>query len=193
MLARFSGKPILVYGKESSMITGPGFAELDLNAHAFSYVGRKVCYRYQKIRKGVAPYYPTAAPAAVPHGVGGEHRCGVRGVDIWWIYSFLREESTCPGKRKVRIPRAVGCPSECCSFDFLNPPNGFYYLCRFGVFCICSLYRPCCCSCSTDAHPGSLHNTGQVETCIIQDWLPSGRQDGRRAARAHVRVRYFLR
>lgn len=43
MFARFSGKPILLYGKESSMVTGPGFAELDLNAHAFSYVGRKVC------------------------------------------------------------------------------------------------------------------------------------------------------
>lgn len=39
---RFSGKPILLYGKESSMLRGPGFAELDLNAHAFSYVGRKV-------------------------------------------------------------------------------------------------------------------------------------------------------
>ncbi|CAM9726637.1 unnamed protein product [Scytosiphon promiscuus] len=41
---RFSGKPILLYGKESSMVKGPGFAELDLNAHAFSYVGRKGLY-----------------------------------------------------------------------------------------------------------------------------------------------------
>lgn len=39
---RFRGKPLLVYGKESSVVRGPGFVELDLNAHAFSYVGRKV-------------------------------------------------------------------------------------------------------------------------------------------------------
>lgn len=39
---RFSGKPILVYGKESSVVKGEGFTELDLNAHAFSYIGRKV-------------------------------------------------------------------------------------------------------------------------------------------------------
>ncbi|CBJ31520.1 conserved unknown protein [Ectocarpus siliculosus] len=41
---RFSGKPILLYGKESSMVKGPGYVELDLNAHAFSYVGRKGLY-----------------------------------------------------------------------------------------------------------------------------------------------------
>lgn len=41
---RFRGKPLLVYGKESSVTRGPGFAELDLNAHAFSYVGRKVTF-----------------------------------------------------------------------------------------------------------------------------------------------------
>ena len=41
---RFRGKPLLVYGKESSVVRGPGFAELDLNAHAFSYVGRKVTF-----------------------------------------------------------------------------------------------------------------------------------------------------
>lgn len=51
MFARFSGKPILLYGKESSMVTGPGFAELDLNAHAFSYVGRKVCDRCERKAK----------------------------------------------------------------------------------------------------------------------------------------------
>ncbi|CAN0010309.1 unnamed protein product [Ectocarpus sp. 12 AP-2014] len=41
---RFSGKPILLYGKESSMVKGPGYVELDLNAHAFSYIGRKGLY-----------------------------------------------------------------------------------------------------------------------------------------------------
>ncbi|CAN0025291.1 unnamed protein product, partial [Ectocarpus fasciculatus] len=41
---RFSGKPILIYGKESSVVKGPGYVELDLNAHAFSYVGRKGLY-----------------------------------------------------------------------------------------------------------------------------------------------------
>ncbi|CAM9454084.1 unnamed protein product [Laminaria digitata] len=41
---RFRGKPLLVYGKESSVVRGPGFVELDLNAHAFSYVGRKGLY-----------------------------------------------------------------------------------------------------------------------------------------------------
>ncbi|CAB1106755.1 unnamed protein product [Ectocarpus sp. CCAP 1310/34] len=41
---RFSGKPILLYGKESSMVKGSGYVELDLNAHAFSYIGRKGLY-----------------------------------------------------------------------------------------------------------------------------------------------------
>lgn len=42
---RFSGKPVLVYGKECSMVRGGDFAELDLNAHNFSYIGRKVAQK----------------------------------------------------------------------------------------------------------------------------------------------------
>ncbi|CAN0443739.1 unnamed protein product, partial [Discosporangium mesarthrocarpum] len=38
---KFSGKPVLIYGRESSMYRGPGYTELDVNGHAFSFMGRK--------------------------------------------------------------------------------------------------------------------------------------------------------
>jgi hypothetical protein len=46
MCKRFNGKPILIYGRESSFIfhRDEGWAELDVNAHNFSYVGRKGLY-----------------------------------------------------------------------------------------------------------------------------------------------------
>jgi hypothetical protein len=41
---KFNGKPILIHGKESSFCrdVALGRAELDVNAHAFSFIGRKV-------------------------------------------------------------------------------------------------------------------------------------------------------
>ncbi|CAM9441669.1 unnamed protein product [Phaeothamnion confervicola] len=44
---KFNGKPILVYGKESTTHRGPGYVEIDVCAHNFSYVGRKGLWSVQ--------------------------------------------------------------------------------------------------------------------------------------------------
>lgn len=57
------------------MVRGPGFAELDLNAHAFSYVGRKVGAtpprkENKNKKQGRGLRCPTGARATVLHGGG---------------------------------------------------------------------------------------------------------------------------
>ncbi len=56
VVKRYNGRPILIYGRESSMSFDreQQIVELDINAHNFSYFGRRVLYStYAKFREAL--------------------------------------------------------------------------------------------------------------------------------------------